>query len=508
MPTRRRFLATSAAIGVASLAEVPWLGKLAPVGAAEADLNPQAVRLDPSIEPLVSLIETTPRESLVEEIAQRVRRGSLSYRDVLTGLFLAGVRNIQPRPAVGFKFHAVLVVNSAHLASLASADEDRWLPIFWALDQFKSSQARDVQEGNWTMGPVREDRLPAASGAEEAFVRAMESWDEEAADVATAAIVRHLPAQRVFQLFARFASRDFRSIGHKAIYLANSWRTLQCIGWHHAEPVLRSLTYALLNHEGEPNPAQNQLAPDQPWRENQPLADQWRGDWFEARSSSDGVTSEWIDALRTVSPNESCQRVTQMLNDGRPLQSIWDGLFVASSELLMRQPGIVALHAVTSTNALAYIFQQVGDDRLRRLTLLQNAAFVPLFREAMKGRGAVGDESVEKLQTAAREVSDSQGNVERVFDLVHSQPWQAAQLALATLRGGTTAEDLMRVARQLVFLKGDDSHDYKFSSAVLEDYYHVSPTWRNEFLSAATYHLRGRGEPTNPLVDRIRTALA
>jgi hypothetical protein len=34
---------------------------------------------------------------------------------VLAALLLAGVRNIQPRP-VGFKFHAVLVVNSAHLA--------------------------------------------------------------------------------------------------------------------------------------------------------------------------------------------------------------------------------------------------------------------------------------------------------------------------------------------------------------------------------------------------------
>jgi hypothetical protein len=31
---------------------------------------------------------------------------------------LAGVRNIEPRPSVGFKFHAVLVVNPVHLASL------------------------------------------------------------------------------------------------------------------------------------------------------------------------------------------------------------------------------------------------------------------------------------------------------------------------------------------------------------------------------------------------------
>ena len=50
----------------------------------------------------------------------------------------------------------------------------------------------------------------------------------------------------------RYGARDFRDIGHKAIYVANAWRTLQTIGWQHAEPVLRSLAYALLDHERRP----------------------------------------------------------------------------------------------------------------------------------------------------------------------------------------------------------------------------------------------------------------
>ena len=98
---------------------------------------------------------------------------------------------MEPRPAVGFKFHAVLVVNSAHLARLASPDSERWLPIFWALDEFKSSQAQDVREGNWTMEAVDEAKVPPAHQAREAFVRAMDSWDVEAADVAVAALARH-----------------------------------------------------------------------------------------------------------------------------------------------------------------------------------------------------------------------------------------------------------------------------------------------------------------------------
>ena len=63
--------------------------------------------------------EDTPRERLIEAVAGRIRDG-LGYQPLLAALMLAGVRGIQPRP-VGFKFHAVLVVNSAHLASLAAA---------------------------------------------------------------------------------------------------------------------------------------------------------------------------------------------------------------------------------------------------------------------------------------------------------------------------------------------------------------------------------------------------
>ncbi|MCA9228108.1 MAG: twin-arginine translocation signal domain-containing protein, partial [Planctomycetales bacterium] len=136
--SRRRFLQT-VGVGTAALglADLPFVSRLPRVSADEARLNPQLVRLDDSIEPLVRLLEETPRDRLLEAVAERIHAGT-SYQEVLAALMLAGVRNVQPRPSVGFKFHSVLVVNSAHLASLAGPDEERWLPIFWALDYFKS----------------------------------------------------------------------------------------------------------------------------------------------------------------------------------------------------------------------------------------------------------------------------------------------------------------------------------------------------------------------------------
>ena len=207
---RRKFLRQATAGGaLLGLGDLSFLNRLPSVSAAEA--QPDEVKFLPDIEPTVRRLEETPRDRLLEAVATRIRSGRLSYQEVLAALLLAGVRNIQPRPSVGFKFHAVLVVNSAHLASLASPASERWLPIFWALDEFKSSQARDVKEGDWTMRGVDEARVPPPHKAGQAFVRAMDRWDVEAADAAVAGLARGVGAQEVFELFARYAARDFRS---------------------------------------------------------------------------------------------------------------------------------------------------------------------------------------------------------------------------------------------------------------------------------------------------------
>lgn len=460
------------------------------------------VQLRPEIEPLVRLIEQTSRDRLMEEIGSRIKQG-LSYREVLSALLLAGVRNVEPRPAVGFKFHAVLVVNSAHLASLASPDADRWLPILWALDEFKSSQARDVTEGNWTMPPVADSEIPSADRVRDVFHQSMTSWDEGQADVAAAGLARYLGAAEVLDLFAAYAARDFRSIGHKGIYLANAWRTLQTTGWEHAEPVLRSLAYAILNHHGEPNPSTSDLSPDRSWKTNSELILRIRSGWESGRTD-DGAALELLALLRTGTAEEAATAVVGLLNQGISPQSVYDGLHLASGELLMRQTGIVSLHAMTTTNALRFLFDNVASSETRQRLLLQNAAFLPQFREAMKGRGSVGEASITAIGGHDNPAAES---LEAIFDNIGRQPETAARQVWSFLSSGADASTFMNAARRLIFLKGNDSHDYKFSSAVLEDFGRISPSLRNSFLAAGTYYLKGTSADDNKLVARIRAAL-
>jgi hypothetical protein len=499
---RRTFLRSAAAAGaVLGAGDFRFLSLLPRVSAAEATLDPKAVRFTPELEPLVRLLESTPRERLLEEVGARVKAGT-PYQNVLAALLLAGVRNIQPRP-VGFKFHAVLVVNSAHLASQNSPDSDRWLPIFWALDQFKASQARDVREGDWTLSSVDENAVPPREKARDAFVTAMANWDESAADAATAGLVRTAKPQDIFELFCRHGARDFRDLGHKAIYVANSWRTLQNIGWQHAEPVLRSLAYALQFHEGE-NPARRDAAADRPGRRHEELVRKISSGWLAGKPDAD-ATRILLGTLRAAPWETVGESVVEALNRGVGPPSIWDAIFQAAGELLMRRPGIATLHAVTTTNALHYSFQNARHDETRRFLLLQAAAFIPLFR-ATAGVAPNSGPAIDEFQGIAPTQSDA-GAMEEIFADVGRDKLLAARKTLGWLGNTGDPKPFLDTAQRMIYLKGTDSHDYKFSSAALEDYRSISSPLRDRYLAASVFWLKGSGAYDNSLVARTRAAL-
>jgi hypothetical protein len=503
--TRRDFLRASvAAGGLTGLGDLAFLSGLPAVRAEDTRLPKNAVQLSPAIEPIVRLLEETPREQLLEVMAAKIRAG-LTYPEVLAALLLAGVRNVQPRPHVGFKFHAVLVVNSAHLASLASPDEYRWLPIFWALDYFKEAQADDAREGDWTMLAVDPARLPSPENARQAFVDALNNWDAEAADAAAAALARTAKPDEIYELLYAFGCRDFRDIGHKAIYVANSRRTLEQIGWEHLEPVLRSLAYALVRYDGE-NPARADHPEDRPGRKNLERAKELRANLTDGQPA-EGATRELLATLRAGSADDVCDQAIAMLNRGVAATSVWDAFFLGAGELLGRQPGIVALHAVTSTNALHYAFTASKNDDTRKLLLLQNAAFLPLFREAMKGRGRVRDWNIDALEPVSPKTVGKEGLAEIFTDVAHDRGLAAAK-TVAYLANHPDPRELIDAARLLIFFKGNNAHDYKFSSAVLEDQAAVSPAFRSRYLAASMFQLRGSAMPDNDLVKRTRAALA
>jgi hypothetical protein len=495
---RRRFLQSASALGLgAGLGGWSSLVGITPTRASEMAVGPDSVRFRPEIEPVVRWIEETPRDKAMEAAIAHLK-GGLSYRDLLSGLFLAGIRNVKPRP-VGFKFHAVLVINSAHLLGQSASADERLLPLLWALDNFKNSQAQDIKEGDWTLGQVVESKVPGSTSAKAAFVRAMEAWDADGADVAAAGLCRTAGAAEAMEPFWRYAVRDQRDIGHKAIFAAQCWRTLQTIGWQHAEPVLRSLAFGMLDLRGDDRPVAVG-----PYEANLEQAKKIRDDW-QGGKLDPGATVALLEAIRQASPEAASVEAVKLLNEGAAPASLWDAVILGGSELLMRSPGIVSLHAVTAANALHFIYGASGDDTTRRLALLQAVGWLPMYRGRAKPDGAIKVDGLEAIDPE----SPGDEAVGELFASVSKDRAQAARKTVGYLARGGSADLVFAAARRMIFHKGKDSHDYKYGAAAWEEcQLAADPRWRPALTAAMMFNLPGASTPDSPLMKRAREAVA
>lgn len=475
-----------------------------PLSASSMDMDRVALR--PEIEPLVRLIEITPREQCFFMMADQVRQG-VPYRTFLAALFLAGIRNVNPQPP-GFKFHCVFAIHSAHEISLQSAVQHRLLPLFWALDNFKQSQQQDIEQGDFELRPVSHP-LPLASQAWHEFHRAMENWDEERADRAIVTLVRNQSSHAIIESLWQYGARDYRNIGHKAIFVANSWRTLQTIGWQHAEPVLRSLVLGLLDFKDET--VNHYAYEDQSYIPNadrakqilQQLPASWSGTEAEP-----AFTRELLNVLRTGNFHDASTLITEGLQK-KQIQAgaVWDSIHLAAGELMIRQPGIYGIHTITSTHALRYAFQTSNQPETRLTLLLQGAGWICQFKNFMstvpKG---LGTRNILDLQSSGQPASP-EATIESIFSLIEQDPHAAAEQTFDYAQRFPNATAYGKRARHLILTKGTDAHHYKYLSSIMEDYHLVNKAYRPHMLAASVYYICGSTLPDSPVMERAREAL-
>src|SRR5437773_2618501 len=116
--TRRHLLRTAVGTAAWAWADGSWLRELAAFG---ADVPPDKVRFDSDIEPIVRLIEDTPREQCVSVFIDQLRRG-LPYRRFLAAAFFACARKEHSH-------HDVYKIHSVHQVSQEVRPEEPLLPL-------------------------------------------------------------------------------------------------------------------------------------------------------------------------------------------------------------------------------------------------------------------------------------------------------------------------------------------------------------------------------------------
>ena len=460
-------------------------------------VTPGLAQTLPEVGALHRLLEEAPRDRVAPELAALIR-GGLDLRRTLVALAVATSRRVRPFPHVGYKYHTVLALQSVHLTALDLPDEERWLPVFWALDYFKRAQERERRASGWTMGP---EPTPAAGTAEEArrrLIDALERWDLEAVDPAILDFARLAPPGQLSEVLFRYGIRDLRAIGHKAIAVQNVHRLLPILGPEHAPPVLRSLAAALQNHGSGANPATRDLPSDRTWRAFQAMLGEIPKTWKQGRRD-DAARDGLVRTLREVSALDAGRAVIDLLEHGVSTDSIWEALFATAAELVLRLPRVVPVHAQTSANAFHYVFRHARAEDTQLLALLQSAAFMPGFRRR------VGDVRPDLRIDDLEPLPASGSGADALRDAFSELPGDrvsGARKALHYLQRGGSAETFVAGARRHLARNGRRAHEYKFTEAALENHREMTPTaWRDRILSASMAYFTGSATAPSPVTQ-------
>jgi hypothetical protein len=455
---------------------------------------------DRSVEGLLKWLEESRREEIPRDVARMIRSG-LRHEDLLAALSLATVRNVQPYPDVGYKYHAVMVLRSVHLATAQLPSADRWLPIVWAADYFKDAQAQERGASGWRLPPRPVAAVGDREAARRALVTALDNWDREAADAAIARYAQSAPVEEIFPLLFAYGARDLRAIGHKAITVSNAHSLVPFLGSAEAVPLLRSTVAALQNGEGGPDPARHNLQPDRPWRQNQQQLHRIPPTWKQGRDDV-GARRELRAALYQASEDAAGTAVVESLRQGMSPQAAWQVLFATAAELLAHQPSIVLVHAQTTANALHYAYRFCSDPQVQQLMLLQCAAFIAMFRRLTNATEP--DFSLDALEPLPLESTGAAAIAEIFHDVSTGHRLQAARKCLGYLQTGGDAVAVIATARHNLAYNAEEAHDYKFSEAVFDNCSQFADSaGRNRFLSAGMAYFKGPAKRPTPVVEEM-----
>lgn len=518
--SRRRFLQTLATISSLGLSQaVPWRGLWSSAAVAQepAGETSHALRFGPDLEPLVRLIEETPRDRCAAALLERLQQG-LPYDRFLAAIFCAAIRKQNSGHDV-YKMHAV------HQVSRELDPAERLLPLFWAVDVFK------VHQQDFPSPPLPRLRgaLPAAEQAPQDFVAAMRRMDLDGAERSLAALARQGDARRIVELLWFYGCRDGGMGAHGAIVVSNCFRALESLGWHEAEPVLRFVIRDLFK-----------LYPtgrtDASFATNVARADEHAGKlptgWADGRAQ-ESTTRELFEYLRNGQPGPACEVALQQLLAGIGAQAIWDAAHLAAAELLVRHEsgwGLASrpLHANTSLNAMHVAFRGTDVEHTRLLALLQAVAWTGEKTRAELAAGTLRDLRLLELPRL-EQPSDTDEAVRRIFAQLPERTyrWDAAEQKGYITYGRRSDADAACVeassllnarpeaatpfaaaARSWLCRKTNtDTHEYKFLAATLENAEMSSAAWRPQLWAASVHYLHGAQGPDYPALEPLRDAV-
>ncbi|MDI3325876.1 hypothetical protein QKW35_15965 [Pontibacterium granulatum] len=474
---------------VTGLLSTPLFAYLPPLNAANQQIE------------LVGTLVNMPRNELQPWIVKQIRDGRLRKPELIKALLSAGVSHIEPRP-VGFKYHAVLMVDAVRRMSLEAEGIANWIPILWNVDYFKHSQARSRNISDWHLENARSE-LPTLAEAPAFYTQGMRSRTWLQADTAITRLARSGSMHQVFELMLEWAVRDFHSIGHKAILLAGVWRSLEYSGWQDIETILRGTSYALL--------ADGNVSADQEdgwWVKDYPenlLFSEKITEVAFIPGSKPSDTEALVDVMRKRDSRYCSEFAVERIAKGMNIQALWDAVFLTAADSVMNRPNIPMLHCITVSHALHSLWQRTSNPAMRRVIPLQAISYVVQMKR-QRPSGGWNDMNVLALRPEAKASSDNGAQFDALGDSIGYAPDDARAL----IQAYPLDSDWWKLKQQLntwLLYKSNRAHDFKYGAAVLETMEWLSSEWRTPYLAACSRLLMGSNMPDSVEGQQIETWL-
>jgi hypothetical protein len=412
--------------------------------------------------------------------------------------------------------HEIAMMYSAFRISGELPIEESPLPLFWALDSLTRRIDNHRAEVKPWFRALPAGTLPTPAKALRVLNDAIRAQDEVTAELAAVSLARSIGSRQTIELVWKYAARDNDDLGHKAIGCANAWRTLDVVGWEHAEVPLRYLVSR--SARGADNTFSGCV------ERVQATLPQLPADWCSETADRE-ATLELHEEIRNARTTAAADLVCKQLVSGKvKAASIWDAVHLSAAELLLRskiRSRGWPVHAVTSSNALHFSFRTVLDNATRLLFLLQAVSRVSdqMTRLALK-RGDLLDLRIRDL---ARDdiPAAPQDAIDEIFSQLpakgetwevntgRDQDHKACRMAFTLLADRGNRMPFIRATCKLANRKATwNAHDMKFPAAAFENTDHISEPWRPHLLAATIHAVHGPASGDAPVFDHAREVLA
>jgi hypothetical protein len=284
------------------------------------------------LEPLAALMQENSAEKMLPLVVSQLKKGA-ELRDLVAAAALANARAFGGEDYIGF--HAFMALAPSYEMSKELPADRRALPVLKVLYRSTNQIAARGGVNAEVLHPM--DESPAATVVTKGALRdAMRRQDLPGAETAFLGIAARSAAEAFNEIQAMI--QDDTDV-HRTVLAYRSWDLLGLTGKEHAQTTLRQSVHYCVNVEkqriknGQPEPGIRAVLAR--------IVDKYHLDTRApgSRKADDAWVKSFRDTLLASSPPQAAEAVAAALSEGFSVDSIGEALSLASTQLVIHDPG-------------------------------------------------------------------------------------------------------------------------------------------------------------------------